>query len=147
ITTILKNLTIGLVPLNLRSKTKISSKYWGWNAPEEETIIFIDGDFLTGILDKSQIGDSAFGLVHSCYELYSADITGQFLSAMGRLFTTYMQRYGFSCRMDDLRLIPKGDQKRKELMNRNADIGKIAAFEYIGLNKIVKNVDLPSMDK
>ncbi|KAF0467412.1 beta and beta-prime subunits of DNA dependent RNA-polymerase [Gigaspora margarita] len=147
ITTILKNLTIGLVPLNLRSKTKISSKYWGWSAPEEETVIFIDGDFLTGILDKSQIGDSAFGLVHSCYELYSANITGQFLSVMGRLFTTYMQRYGFSCRMDDLRLIPEGDQERKKLMNRNADIGKIAAFEYIGLDKIVENVDLPSMDK
>ncbi|CAG8469432.1 8106_t:CDS:10, partial [Cetraspora pellucida] len=147
ITTILKNLTVGLVPLNLRSKTKISAKYWGWCAPEEETVIFIDGDFLTGVLDKSQIGDSAFGLVHSCYELYSADVTGQFLSVMGRLFTIYMQRYGFSCRMDDLRLTPEGDQERKELMNNNMDLGKIAAFDYVGLGNSVENTDLPSVDK
>ncbi|CAI2200566.1 2036_t:CDS:2, partial [Funneliformis geosporum] len=84
ITSVLINLTRGRAPLNLKSKNKISAKYWGWSASEEDTVIFMDGEHLTGVLDKSQIGNTSFGLVHSCYELYSADIAGQFLSTLGR---------------------------------------------------------------
>ncbi|RIA84105.1 DNA-directed RNA polymerase I complex large subunit Nuc1 [Glomus cerebriforme] len=144
ITTILMNLTRDRVPLNLKSKNKVSAEYWGWSASEEDTVIFMDGEHLTGVLDKSQFGATAFGLVHSCYELYSADIAGQLLSVLGRLFTAYVQRYGFSCRMDDLHLTPEGDEERRLLMEKNADIGKRTAFEYVGMSHVV---DLPSVDK
>ncbi|GES96144.1 DNA-directed RNA polymerase I complex large subunit Nuc1 [Rhizophagus clarus] len=144
ITTILVNLTRGLVPLNLKSKNKISAKYWGWSASEENTVIFMDGEHLTGVLDKSQFGATAFGLVHSCYELYSAGIAGQFLSILGRMFTAYVQRCGFSCRMDDLRLTPEGDEERRLLMENNKNIGKRTAFEYVGMNHVA---DLPNVDK
>ncbi len=141
------NLTRGRAPLNLKSKNKISAKYWGWNASEEDTVIFMNGEHLTGVLDKSQFGATAFGLVHSCYELYSADIAGQFLSILGRLFTAYIQRRGFSCRMDDLRLSPEGDTERKILMENNTNIGKRAAFEYVGMKHVVDKSDLPNVDK
>ncbi|CAG8520133.1 425_t:CDS:10 [Acaulospora morrowiae] len=145
IATILKNLIGDLPPLNLVSQNKISSNYWGWSASEEETVIFMDGDFLTGVLDKSQFGATAFGLIHSCYELYSADIAGQLLSVLGRLFTAYAQRRGFSCRMDDLRLTSEGDKWRKELMNNNVELGKTVCFDYVGIENTVKNKNFKSM--
>jgi DNA-directed RNA polymerase I subunit RPA1 len=138
------NLTRGRVPLNLKSKNKISAGYWGWSASEEDTVIFMDGEHLTGVLDKSQFGATAFGLVHSCYELYSADIAGQFLSILGRMFTAYVQRCGFSCRMDDLHLTPEGDEERRLLMENNRNIGKRTAFEYVGMNHVA---ELPNVDK
>ncbi|CAB5372246.1 unnamed protein product [Rhizophagus irregularis] len=144
ITTILMNLTRGRVPLNLKSKNKISAGYWGWSASEEDTVIFMDGEHLTGVLDKSQFGATAFGLVHSCYELYSADIAGQFLSILGRMFTAYVQRCGFSCRLDDLHLTPEGDEERRLLMENNRNIGKRTAFEYVGMNHVA---ELPNVDK
>jgi DNA-directed RNA polymerase I subunit RPA1 len=137
-------LTRGRVPLNLKSKNKISPEYWGWSAYEESTVIFMDGEHLTGVLDKSQFGATAFGLVHSCYELYSADIAGQFLSILGRMFTAYVQRCGFSCRMDDLHLTPEGDKERRLLMENNKNIGKRAAFEYVGMKHVA---DMPNIDK
>ncbi|CAG8558273.1 11893_t:CDS:10 [Diversispora eburnea] len=140
ISTILKNLTIGYAPLNLTSKNKVSNKYWGWSAMEEDTVIFLNGELLTGVLDKSQIGATSYGLIHSCYELYSADIAGQLLSILGRLFTCYIQQKGFSCRMDDLRLNPEGDKGRKELLNDNHELGKEASWEFVGIDsQIAKN--------
>jgi DNA-directed RNA polymerase I subunit RPA1 len=141
------NLTRGCVPLNLKSKNKVSAKYWGWSASEEDTVIFMDGELLTGVLDQSQVGAKAFGLVHSCYELYSANIAGQFLSILGRLFTAYVQKRGFSCRMDDLHLTSEGDEERRLLMENNTNIGTRTAFEYVGMSHVVDKSELPSVNK
>ena len=144
------NLTRSRVPLNLKSKNKVSAKYWGWSASEEDTVIFMDGEHLTGVLDQSQVGAKAFGLVHSCYELYSANIAGQLLSTLGRLFTAYVQKCGFSCRMDDLHLTPEGDKERRLLMENNADIYEL--FEQIPnrwsmFKSLLKNYYEPKIPK
>lgn len=88
----------------MTSKAKVPGKYWGNHGLEEGTVIFMDGELVTGVLDKSQFGASSFGMVHSCYELYGPPVAGKLLSILGRLFTKYVQWKGFSCRMDDLRL-------------------------------------------
>ncbi|KAH6595364.1 hypothetical protein BASA50_005882 [Batrachochytrium salamandrivorans] len=135
ISTILTN----LIPedrdlLNLVSKSRIPAKQWGPSAPEEQTVLFMDGDLLTGILDKSQFGASANGLVHAVYEVYGASYAGKLLSILGRLFTTYLQYAGFTCRMDDLRLTPEGDSVRRELIDSASGIGLEAISEVTGVD-------------
>ena len=49
---------------NFESKTKISDNYWGENGKEESKLLVSQGEVMTGILDKSQLGASSFGLIH-----------------------------------------------------------------------------------
>ncbi|CAG8448743.1 13571_t:CDS:10 [Ambispora leptoticha] len=139
ISTVLKNLTYGMIPLNLTSKANIAVRYWGGSAPEEATVIFMDGEHLTGVLDKGQFGATAFGLVHACYELYNSSIAGKLLSILGRLFTTYSQWRGFSCRMDDLRLTSEGEETRRNLMQNTSKYGRDVTYSYVGLNPVDDN--------
>src|SRR5947209_792914 len=79
ISTILKNITPDNAKgLNLSSTAKVSNKFWGKHS-EEENVIVVDGELVCGVLDKSQFGATAFGLVHSVYEVYGAHIAGMLL--------------------------------------------------------------------
>ncbi|KAJ3195643.1 hypothetical protein HK101_011458 [Irineochytrium annulatum] len=133
ISTIMLNLTFGKEPLNLVSKSKIPAKAWGPTAPEEQTVTFMAGQLMTGILDKSQFGASAHGLVHAVYEVYGPPFAGKLLSILGRLFTQHLQTAGFSCRMDDLRLTKEGDALRAGMIRDAAKIGEEAAREFVEL--------------
>lgn len=133
ISTLLLNLTWGYAPLNLISKNKVDKKYWGRLAEEEMKVLILDGELLVGILDKSQFGASAYGLVHSIYELYSAQHAGRMLSTLGRLFLRYLQEIGFSCRMEDLLFVAEGNQTRKELIKAQQPGSEQAALEFVGL--------------
>lgn len=130
--TILANLTpAGRAALNMVSKSKIPAKMWGGSAPEEQCVLVMDGDLVTGILDKSQFGASSNGLVHAVYEVYGPQYAGRLLSMLGRLFTTYMQTAGFTCRMDDLLLTPEGDDARRALIDSASSMGNKVASEYV----------------
>ena len=51
-------------------KTKVSASFWG---DENEGVMRVSGgDLIMGILDKAAFGK--FGLVHSVYELYGAQV-------------------------------------------------------------------------
>lgn len=127
--TILLNLTPETARgLNLRSKAKVPGDLWG-KGSEEGKVIFMDGELLCGILDKSQFGATDYGLVHSVYELYGADIAGKLLGVLSRLFTKYLQHRAFTCRMDDLTLTQNGDQQRRELLEKGKDLGTKGAIE------------------
>ncbi|KAI8923925.1 hypothetical protein BC831DRAFT_513816 [Entophlyctis helioformis] len=122
---IISTILVNLIPedrdlLNLKSKSRIPAKQWGPTAPEEQQVLFMDGYLLTGILDKSQFGASAKGLVHAMYEFA-----------------------GFTCRMDDLRLTEEGDQVRRDLINRASGIGREAVAEVTS----VKPVDEAAIKK
>jgi DNA-directed RNA polymerase I subunit RPA1 len=143
----LYNITYGRQPLNLTAKNSVPDKYWGWSGREEGTVIFLDGELLVGVLDKSQFGTRPYGLVHSCYEIYSDEIAGQLLSVLGRLFTAYVQIRGFSCRMDDLRLNTNGDSARKKLFYSAKNIGRDAAFEYVKIDNNTVKDSIPSNNK
>ena len=140
ITTILKNLTRNLPSLNNLAKSKVPGKYWDGYTEEGEAI-FVDGHLVCGVLDKSSFGASAYGMVHSCFEVYGPTITGDLLSILGRLFTKYVQMIGFTCRMDDLRLHQEGDAWRRDLLVAGAGAGRETSLEYVGLEKDSKNTD------
>lgn len=134
VSTILLNIKPAHVPgLNLDAKSKIGARYWGESHKDEEIVVVRDGDLLTGVLDKSQIGASAFGLVHAVYEIYGAESAGRLLSIFSRLFTQWLQANAFSCRMDDLLLSAAGDATRRQLLDDGANHGREAALGNVGL--------------
>jgi DNA-directed RNA polymerase I subunit RPA1 len=46
-------------------------------------------------------------------EMYGGEVAGKLLSSFSRLFTGYLQWYGFTCGFDDLLLTGKSEQARK----------------------------------
>ncbi len=104
ISTVLLNVTPSSAEgLNLNAKAKVPGAAWGKGSSEDQVII-MNGELLCGTLDKSAFGASDFGLVHSVYELYGADVAGRLLGILSRLFTKFLQLRAFTCRMDDLAL-------------------------------------------
>ncbi|KAF7560706.1 hypothetical protein G7046_g3438 [Stylonectria norvegica] len=135
ITTILKNMQ----PLNcgglcMRSDTQLKAEQWG-KGSEEGSVLFQDGVFVTGILDKSQIGPSSGGVVHAVHEIYGPAIAGKLLSSLGRLLTRYLNVRAFSCGMDDLRLTPQGESARKEELKAARQVGLEVASTYVSLTE------------
>jgi DNA-directed RNA polymerase I subunit RPA1 len=63
ISNLLMELLKGYQPLNLDSSSKIPAASWKDHS-EEGSVIVRGNELLTGILDKSQFGASAYGLVH-----------------------------------------------------------------------------------
>ncbi|CAO3624522.1 unnamed protein product [Cunninghamella blakesleeana] len=147
ISTILLNLTYGKPQLNMKSSSKVPGRYWGPDAKEEAEVLVVDGELVRGILDKSQFGATAYGLVHSVYELYGPESAGKLLSIFGRLFTKYVQSHGFTCRMDDLRLTEEGDQWRRGLLDDGVSLGTEAHLEYLGLAETAKTASKKVLDK
>ncbi|CAD6897983.1 unnamed protein product, partial [Tilletia laevis] len=137
ISTVLLNLKpAGADGLNLKSKAKVAGRFWGKDHSGEEEVLFVDGELLTGVLDKSQFGSSAYGFVHSIYEIYGSDYAGKLLSILSRLFTKFLQHRAFTCRMDDLMLSVKGDGMRRERLKVAAESGRKAALRNVGLGEI-----------
>jgi len=99
----------------------------------EENVIFLDGHLICGVLDKSQYGASAYGLVHSVHQLYGSTIAGRLLGVLSRLLTKYLQHRAFTCRMDDLILTAEGERLRKDILDKASGDGAKAAIKYVGL--------------
>ncbi|KAI3536206.1 RNA polymerase Rpb1 [Colletotrichum filicis] len=134
ISTILKNIK----PPNgeglwMSGKCQVKGEQWGKGHLEEGSVLFQDGQFLTGILDKAHLGPSSGGLVHSIHEVYGPAVAGKLLSAMGRLLTRYLNMRAFTCGMDDLRLTSEGEQARKEALKAAKDVGLQVAAKYVSL--------------
>merc|ERR1712100_264759 len=139
ISAILKHLTSeSPIGMNLQSKSQISKELWA-NDEFEQTVIFRNGELLTGVLDKAQIGAASFGMVHCCYELYGPTMAGLLLSVLGRLFTLYLQFHGFTCGIDDLIINKEGNKRRTHALKR-ADIhGASVAQEFSKYNSKIHN--------
>ncbi|KAI0307221.1 beta and beta-prime subunits of DNA dependent RNA-polymerase [Multifurca ochricompacta] len=144
ISTILLNITPNSAEgLNLNAKSKVPSAAWGKDSSEGQVII-INGELLCGTLDKSAFGASDFGLVHSVYELYGAEVAGRLLGILGRLFTKFLQHKAFTCRMDDLALTYEGDAKRAELLRDGEDLGTEGAIENFPSLNDISNEEKPA---
>ena len=59
-------------------------------------MIVRDNELLSGVLDKSQIGNSKGGIVHGVHELFGPTAAGDLLSCFSRLFTDYLQVCSFT---------------------------------------------------
>ena len=125
----LKNITPSNAEgLNVESKAKVPGHLWGKDSKEDE-VLFMDGELLCGVLDKSAFGATDYGLVHSVYEVYGADVAGKLLGILSRLFTKFLQHRAFTCRMDDLALTPDGNKRRTDLLRRGRKLGTEGAIE------------------
>lgn len=140
ISTVLKNVTPShLEGLNLDAKTKVPCYLWG-NDSKEDKVVFMDGELLSGVLDKAAFGATDYGLVHSVYELFGADTAGRLLGILSRLFTKFLQHRAFTCRMDDLTLTPEGNSQRKDLLQEGKNLGTDGAIEnFPSLNDTPKS--------
>ncbi|RMJ08130.1 hypothetical protein BHE90_016411 [Fusarium euwallaceae] len=135
ITTILKNMQPpNCGGLCMRAETQIKASQWGKDS-EEGVVLFQDGEFITGILDKSQIGPSSGGVIHAVHEIYGPAIAGKLLSSLGRLLTRYLNVRAFSCGMDDLRLTPEGEKARREALVPANTVGLNVASSYVSLEQ------------
>ncbi|KAI1430949.1 hypothetical protein GGR50DRAFT_682242 [Xylaria sp. CBS 124048] len=133
ITTILKNIRpAGCGDLWMTGSTSIKKDPWG-NFKEEGEVLFDDGEFITGILDKSQLGPSPGGFIHSIHEIWGPEVAARLLSCMGRLLTRFLNMRAFTCGMDDLRLTPEGERKRKEVLQDASHIGLEASATHVSL--------------
>ncbi len=134
ITTILLNITpMGYAPLTLTSKCQVPAGRWG-SQLEEGIVHFKTGEFISGILDKSQIGPSGGGFIHSIHEAYGPSVAGKALSVLGRLLTKFLHIRAFTCGMDDLRLTAEGEQVRREKLMEADKIGLEVAAKYVSLS-------------
>ncbi|KAM0755051.1 DNA-directed RNA polymerase [Meredithblackwellia eburnea MCA 4105] len=134
ISTIIKNIVPpGANGINFSCKAKVPGSSWGVHSAEE-TVLFVDGELLTGVIDKAQIGASPFGLVHSVHELYGAESAGKLLSILSRLLTKHLQSRAFTCRMDDLILTSAGNADRRAMLATVNEKGLDAALDYVGLS-------------
>lgn len=144
ISTILKNITpSNFEGLNLSAKTKVPGYLWG-NESKEDKVLFMDGELLCGVLDKSAFGATDYGLVHSTYELYGAEIAGKLLGILSRLFTKFLQHRAFTCRMDDLILTHEGNSKRADLLRQAKNLGTEGAIENFPSLSETLPADLPN---
>ncbi|KAI0418635.1 hypothetical protein F5X98DRAFT_106601 [Xylaria grammica] len=133
ITTILKNIRpAGCGDLWMTGQTSIKRDPWG-KFKEEGEVLFNDGEFITGILDKSQLGPSPGGFIHSIHEIWGPESAARLLSCMGRLLTRFLNMRAFTCGMDDLRLTPQGEKKRKEVLQDASHIGLEASAKHVSL--------------
>jgi RNA polymerase Rpb1, domain 5/RNA polymerase Rpb1, domain 4/RNA polymerase Rpb1, domain 3 len=104
----------------------------------------MDGELLSGVLDKAAFGATDFGLVHSVYELYGAEVAGQLLGVLSRLFTKFLQHRAFTCRMDDLALTPEGDANRRDLLQRARNLGTEGAIDNFPSLNVVRKEEIPT---
>ncbi|KAL2257552.1 hypothetical protein VTK26DRAFT_9495 [Humicola hyalothermophila] len=143
ITTILKNIRpADCGDLWMNGSAKIKSRSWGEDS-EEGQVMFRDGEFICGILDKSQLGPSDGGFIHAVHEVYGPSIAGKLLSGMGRLLTRYLAMVAFTCGMDDLIMTPQGEKDRKETIKAAAHIGLEVATKYVSLEERKPTKDDP----
>jgi DNA-directed RNA polymerase I subunit RPA1 len=145
ISTILKNITPpDCGGLWMDGKTQIKGDRWAPGS-EEDTVAFRDGEFISGILDKSQLGPSSGGFIHAIHEVYGPTSAGKLLSSLGRLLTRYLNMRAFTCGMDDLRLTTDGEQIRKEKLKAARDIGLEVATKYVTLDDKDPSVNDPEL--
>ncbi|EHA48179.1 DNA-directed RNA polymerase I subunit RPA1 [Pyricularia oryzae 70-15] len=136
ITTVLRNIRpLDCGDLWMTGKTQVPAHAWGVHS-EEGQVLFRDGEFISGILDKAQLGPSSGGLVHAVHEVYGPAIAGKLLSAMGRLLTRYLNMRAFTCGMDDLKLTPEGEADRRNIIDSRAHlVGLQVAAKYVSLDQ------------
>jgi len=144
VSTLLLNITRGKCPLNLTAKGKVGVRLWKGHE-EEAVLTMCNGWLCTGVLDKAQIGDSAYGLIHAVHELYGGECAGALLTALSRMLTRYDQYIGFTCRMDDILITPAADAARLKLIQGAKAEGRAVLADFAGIADVEDRTALASV--
>jgi DNA-directed RNA polymerase beta' subunit len=139
ITTIIRNCTpVDKCPPTLKIKSKVGPKIMHVK-PEFEQLsdchVYIkDGELLTGLMDKSNVGATPYGLIHTCYELYGGRTSSDMMSAFARLSTWFLQLYeGFTLGIADILVEEDAEADRREIIKKSLRVGDDSAIEALNL--------------
>lgn len=139
ITTIIKNcIPQGKLPPTLNIKSKISPKILNIPRKFEElsdcNVIIRHGELLVGFMDKSNVGATQYGLIHTCYELYGGETSSNLMSAFARLATWYLQLYeGFTLGIADILVEDDANKERRTLIEKSLTAGHDSAKEALNV--------------
>lgn len=104
--------------------------------PDEDKLLIHKNDLVRGVIDKAQFAE--YGLVHTVHELYGSNTAGVLLSALSRLFTSFLQVHGFTCGVDDLLLMKEKDNEREEKLQDCAEVGEEVHLKFVNDKGSVK---------
>lgn len=141
---IVSTIIINIIPrgtalINLNSSAKIGAREWQARKPRawrcgvpfenpktmsEAEVVIRNGELLCGVLDKKHYGATPFGLIHCVFELYGGTTSSKLLSALGKVFQSYLQRIGFTLGIEDILVKRRADAKRTEIIDECRTIGK-----------------------
>ncbi|EPR79518.1 DNA-directed RNA polymerase I largest subunit [Spraguea lophii 42_110] len=148
ISTILKNLGL---KINIKEVNRLNKQLI--NEYEDERIVqIVDGTLVSGVLDKSQIGPSAFGLVHACGEVYGYEVCNDLFTVFGRILNKEIMYNGFTTGIDDLLLDQEAEKERNRIILEGIEEGKNIARKqmtdmYFRDQEKVKEIDMMTMRK
>ena len=139
----------GKIPPTFSISSKVSPKLFQSNKPKKYTaggtplqenemseseVIFRQGELMTGIIDKANLGSQQYGLIHLCYELYGGDSSAALFTSFARLCTHYLQlHHGFTLGIEDILVNDKANNKRHKYIARSNKLGEQAACEAMGI--------------
>ncbi|KAK6188065.1 hypothetical protein SNE40_004329 [Patella caerulea] len=141
----------GCQPLSLNGTAKIGEKNWEKMKSSiddklatlgESVVIIRQGELLQGVLDKGHYGNTPFGLVHCCYELYGGDVAGTLLSCLGRLFNSHLKLRGFTLGVADILVTKKANKKRSKIIRKYPGVGMEAVKKALGLQDSVSEEEM-----
>ena len=101
----------------------------------ESEVIFSQGEFLSGILDKNQYGATQYSLVHAFFELYGGTYSGKLLSSFSKIFTNFLHTEGFTLGVRDILVKPDANDSRMNIMFNTRQVGPESAADGVGLYK------------
>ncbi|KAK4337089.1 hypothetical protein RND71_044190 [Anisodus tanguticus] len=100
----------------------------------ESQVIVRAGELLVGLFDKSNLGNTSYGLIHSCYELYGGEVSSSLLTAFARLANNYLQsKCGFTLGIYDILITKKADKIRKNLIKNSTKVGDEAVAKAFNI--------------
>ena len=139
VSALLINLVGDLPQMTFHGVAQVNDKAWGSGqippqSPLGEQLVLVEeGELLRGVLDKSTFGAKNYSLVHAIHELYGVDLCSKFLSCFGRVVTSYFQKRGFTCSMEDLVLEKEAEDKRRALIDSALEKAVSGMEQYMGL--------------
>lgn len=108
----------------------------------ESQVIIRKGHHLCGVIDKSSIGNSQYGLVHVCYELYGGAVSTNMITAFARLATNYLQCHvALTLGIEDILVVNSADKKRKKFVEKSATLGPKAVTAALATGEETEDVE------
>ncbi len=112
---------------------KAGGEQLGKTAMSESEVIFRQGEFMSGILDKNQYGATQYGLVHAFFELYGGTYSGKLLSAFSKVFTNFLHTEGFTLGVEDILVTDIANRQRRKTIRKTRKQGLEMAANGVGV--------------
>lgn len=126
-----------------QSKTNINKSIFAAICDSIESTVHIkNGVFLTGTLDKSQVGSTPNSLIHMYFSQKTLLIPNKILTSLSRMLSKYLLGWGISLTIDDLLLTTKTEKKRNMHISEGINNGGTLTYQLLGFEnklKIKKN--------